>query len=151
MIRLERFRRTLLVLRRCVLSPVGRRWAAAVASALVASVVVLAVRPAASAVDPVRIMPLGDSITGSPGCWRALLWNRLQNGRPDQHRLRGNPGAAGLRRCRTTGTGRVHGGALVTAVADQNQLPGWLAATRPHIVADALRHQRRLERPARST
>ncbi len=23
-------------------------------------------------------MPLGDSITGNPGCWRALLWNRLQ-------------------------------------------------------------------------
>jgi hypothetical protein len=26
-----------------------------------------------------RIMPLGDSITGSPGCWRAILWNRLIN------------------------------------------------------------------------
>src|SRR5512138_851793 len=51
----------------------------ALASAVVASVVVLAVRPASSAVDPVRIMPLGDSITGSPGCWRALLWNRLQS------------------------------------------------------------------------
>ena len=39
------------------------------------------VRPALSveALAPVRIMPLGDSITGSPGCWRALLWNRLQN------------------------------------------------------------------------
>ncbi|MEU8143733.1 hypothetical protein [Nonomuraea sp. NPDC048901] len=24
-------------------------------------------------------MPLGDSITNSPGCWRALLWNRLQS------------------------------------------------------------------------
>jgi mannan endo-1,4-beta-mannosidase len=23
---------------------------------------------------PTRIMALGDSITGSPGCWRALLW-----------------------------------------------------------------------------
>src|ERR1044072_8424553 len=27
----------------------------------------------------IRIMPLGDSITGSPGGWRALLWNRLQS------------------------------------------------------------------------
>ena len=27
----------------------------------------------------VRIMPLGDSITGSPGCWRAYLWERLLN------------------------------------------------------------------------
>ena len=26
----------------------------------------------------VRIMPLGDSITGCPGCWRALLWNRCR-------------------------------------------------------------------------
>ncbi len=32
----------------------------------------------AAAAAPVRIMPLGDSITGSPGCWRALLWDRLQ-------------------------------------------------------------------------
>ena len=24
-----------------------------------------------------KIMPLGDSITGSPGCWRSLLWNEL--------------------------------------------------------------------------
>lgn len=28
---------------------------------------------------PVRVMPLGDSITGSPGCWRAVLWNKLQS------------------------------------------------------------------------
>ncbi|MGH8882329.1 MAG: SGNH/GDSL hydrolase family protein, partial [Stackebrandtia sp.] len=25
----------------------------------------------------ITIMPLGDSITGSPGCWRSLLWNEL--------------------------------------------------------------------------
>ncbi|MCO6716812.1 cellulose-binding protein, partial [Streptomyces sp. CHB19.2] len=31
---------------------------------------------AAPYATPVRVMPLGDSITGSPGCWRALLWNR---------------------------------------------------------------------------
>jgi len=28
---------------------------------------------------PVKIMPLGDSITSSPGCWRALLWTNLVN------------------------------------------------------------------------
>ena len=33
--------------------------------------------PATSAAAPVRVMPLGDSITAGPGCWRALLWNRL--------------------------------------------------------------------------
>jgi hypothetical protein len=32
------------------------------------------------------------------------------------------------------GDGEGHGGALVTAVADQNQLPGWLAATHPDVV-----------------
>lgn len=26
---------------------------------------------------PVRIMPMGDSITGSPGCWRGNLWQHL--------------------------------------------------------------------------
>ena len=32
-------------------------------------------RPAAAtAVAKVKVMPLGDSITGSPGCWRAKLW-----------------------------------------------------------------------------
>lgn len=26
----------------------------------------------------ISIMPLGDSITGSPGCWRSLLWSQLR-------------------------------------------------------------------------
>jgi hypothetical protein len=42
-----------------------------------------------SAHAQVRIMPLGDSITGSPGCRRALLWN--------EHRLRRHVAATGLR------------------------------------------------------
>jgi len=33
---------------------------------------------ASAASAPLRIMPLGDSITGSSGCWRALLWQKLQ-------------------------------------------------------------------------
>ena len=43
-------------------------------SFLAASLVALPV-----AVSATRVMPLGDSITGSPGCWRALLWQRVQN------------------------------------------------------------------------
>ncbi|WP_240522202.1 cellulose binding domain-containing protein [Amycolatopsis vastitatis] len=31
------------------------------------------------AAAPARVMALGDSITGSPGCWRALLWKHLQH------------------------------------------------------------------------
>ncbi|SMQ14318.1 hypothetical protein SAMN06272771_0612 [Streptomyces sp. Ag82_O1-12] len=34
---------------------------------------------AAAPAAPVRIMPLGDSITGSPGCWRSVLWTRLRS------------------------------------------------------------------------
>src|SRR3982751_4465452 len=49
-------------------------------AALAAVFALVVIRPGVSrAATPVRIMPLGDSITGSPGCWRALLWNRLQS------------------------------------------------------------------------
>ena len=80
-----------------------------------------------------RIMPLGDSITGSPGCWRALLWNRLQD---TGHTNIDFVGTLGPQGCGVAydGDNEGHGGALVTNVADQNQLPGWLAATRPDIV-----------------
>ena len=50
-----------------------------VATALLLALGLLATATAPTqAAGPVRIMPLGDSITGSPGCWRALLWNQLQ-------------------------------------------------------------------------
>lgn len=81
----------------------------------------------------VRIMPLGDSITGSPGCWRALLWNKLQNSGYTSIDFVGTLPPQG---CSVPydGDNEGHGGALVTNVADQNLLPGWLAATRPDIV-----------------
>jgi lysophospholipase L1-like esterase len=81
----------------------------------------------------VRIMPLGDSITGSPGCWRALLWQRLQTAGLTHVDFVGTLPPQG---CGFTydGENEGHGGALATAVADQNQLPGWLAATRPDVV-----------------
>jgi hypothetical protein len=50
----------------------------AVVATFVGMVTVAAALPARPAVVPVRIMPLGDSITAGPGCWRAMLWNRLQ-------------------------------------------------------------------------
>jgi hypothetical protein len=81
----------------------------------------------------VRVMPLGDSITGSPGCWRALLWQSLQNaGRTNVDFV----GTLPPQGCGFTydGENEGHGGALVTAVADQNQLPAWLDATHPDIV-----------------
>ncbi|MER5425053.1 cellulose binding domain-containing protein [Streptosporangium roseum] len=81
----------------------------------------------------VRIMALGDSITGSPGCWRAMLWERLREAGHTDVDFVGTlpPQGCGIAH---DGDNEGHGGALVTNVADQNQLPGWLSATRPDIV-----------------
>ncbi|MCW2878007.1 MAG: hypothetical protein JWQ95_2107 [Sphaerisporangium sp.] len=81
----------------------------------------------------VKIMPLGDSITGSPGCWRALLWNKLAQG---GHTGLDFVGTLPPQGCSVPydGDNEGHGGALVSNVADQNQLPGWLSATKPDIV-----------------
>lgn len=89
--------------------------------------------PAASAATPVKIMPLGDSITGSPGCWRALLWNKLINAGYTNIDFVGTLPAQG---CGVTydGDNEGHGGYLATNVANQNMLPPWLAATTPDIV-----------------
>jgi lysophospholipase L1-like esterase len=89
--------------------------------------------PAAAAAEPVRIMPLGDSITGSPGCWRSLLWNRLQDAGHTDVDFVGTLGPQGCGQPHD-GDNEGHGGALVTDVASRNQLPAWLAATRPDIV-----------------
>lgn len=88
---------------------------------------------AAPAAAPVRIMPLGDSITGSPGCWRAVLWNRLQS---TGYRNIDFVGTLNQQGCSQAldGDNEGHGGELVTNVANQNLLPGRLAATRPDIV-----------------
>jgi lysophospholipase L1-like esterase len=79
---------------------------------------------------PVKIMALGDSITGSPGCWRALLWQKLPAARVDF--VGTLPGQG----CGFTydGENEGHGGYLVTNVANQDLLVGWLAATHPDVV-----------------
>lgn len=81
----------------------------------------------------VRVMTLGDSITGSPGCWRALLWQRLQQNGYLNIDMVGTLGPQGCS-VRYDGDNEGHSGALVTTVADQDQLVGWLAATHPDIV-----------------
>ena len=97
------------------------------AAALIA--VTFIARPAGAAAAPVRIMPLGDSITGSPGCWRALLWNQLQNAGHTNIDFVGTlpPQGCGVA---YDGDNEGHGGILATNIADQNQLPAWLSATR---------------------
>jgi lysophospholipase L1-like esterase len=109
-----------------------RKWICA--AAVVALSVVFAVTAhEAAAAGPVRVMPLGDSITGSPGCWRALLWQRLQNAGLTNVDFVGTLPAPGCG-FPYDGENEGHGGFLATNVAAQNQLPGWLSATHPDVV-----------------
>jgi hypothetical protein len=82
---------------------------------------------------PVRIMALGDSITSSPGCWRALLWSRLRNAGYTDHDFVGtqSPQGCGFD---YDGEHEGHPGVLVTEVAARGLLPGWLAETDPDVV-----------------
>ncbi|MFE9690400.1 SGNH/GDSL hydrolase family protein [Micromonospora sp. NPDC005806] len=107
--------------------------AALLAALAVGLALVPAAPPAAAPTTPVRVMPLGDSITGQPGCWRSVLWNRLQStGYPDVDFV----GTLGPQGCALPHDrdNEGHGGYLVTDVANQNLLPGWLAATQPDVV-----------------
>lgn len=83
--------------------------------------------------DPVAIMPLGDSITGSPGCWRALLWNELQDTGYTDIDFVGTLPEQGCG-VEHDGDNEGHGGFLATDIADRNLLPGWLEQTDPDVV-----------------
>ena len=80
-----------------------------------------------------KIMPLGDSITGSPGCWRALLWARLQSAGYTNIDFVGTQPAQG---CSVPydGDSEGRGGLLATGAADPGNLPVWLASNVPDIV-----------------
>jgi len=90
----------------------------------------------ALAQTPVRIMPLGDSITAGPGCWRAYLWNQLQTAGYSNIDFVGgvndgggcNPGFA------YDQNHEGHSGFSITGIADGNQLPPWLAANNPSVI-----------------
>jgi lysophospholipase L1-like esterase len=88
----------------------------------------------AHAATIVKIMPLGDSITGSPGCWRALLWNNLQNTGYTNINFVGTLNNSTSCGVSFDGDNEGHGGYLATNIANQNLLPGWLSATNPDIV-----------------
>ncbi|MFL1378125.1 MULTISPECIES: cellulose binding domain-containing protein [unclassified Nocardiopsis] len=82
--------------------------------------------------DAVRIMPLGDSITGSPGCWRALLWRDLVDAGHAVDFVGTLPGdGCGFA---YDGDHEGHGGYLVTTVAAQGLLTGWLERSDPDTV-----------------
>jgi lysophospholipase L1-like esterase len=86
-----------------------------------------------AAAEAVRIMPLGDSITGSPGCWRAHLWADLvELGHDGVDFVGTRPGdGCGFD---YDGDNEGHGGYLVTDVASRGLLAGWLEHARPDIV-----------------
>ncbi|MFG2045624.1 cellulose binding domain-containing protein [Dactylosporangium sp. NPDC048998] len=108
----------------------------AILAAAIVALSLVVVRPALSATAPVRIMPLGDSITAGPGCWRAMLWHQLQTAGYTNIDFVGtqsdgggcNPGYS------YDFDHEGHGGYAATGIADNNQLPPWLAATKPDIV-----------------
>jgi len=103
---------------------------------LLLAVIAACVTSHAFAQTPVRIMPLGDSITAGPGCWRAYLWNQLQTAGYSNIDFVGgvndgggcNPGFA------YDFDHEGHSGFSITGIADANQLPPWLSAARPDII-----------------
>jgi lysophospholipase L1-like esterase len=89
--------------------------------------------PKAKAATAVKIMPFGDSITGSPGCWRALLWANLQNNGYTNIDFVGTqpPQGCGIP---YDGDNEGHGGLLASQAVSQSNFPAWLATTNPDIV-----------------
>ncbi|KAK3293683.1 SGNH hydrolase-type esterase domain-containing protein [Chaetomium fimeti] len=82
---------------------------------------------------PVRIMALGDSITGSPGCWRALLWRNLQTAGITNTKFVGSLPGQGCG-FEYDGANEGHGGILATGIVEREELPGWLASSTPDVV-----------------
>ncbi|KAF6813686.1 cellulose-binding family ii [Colletotrichum plurivorum] len=78
-------------------------------------------------------MPLGDSITGNPGCWRALLWKKLQENSIKNTDFVGTWKGQGCG-FEYDGENEGHGGLLVTEIARENMLEGWLRETKPDII-----------------
>lgn len=88
--------------------------------------------PTAPPDGPVRIMPLGDSITGSPGCWRGGLWQQVTDAGYDVDFV-GSQYAG----CAPAGADldhEGHGGALVTEVVASGQARAWLEQNTPDVV-----------------
>ena len=87
-----------------------------------------------AASSPVKIMPLGDSITAGPGCWRALLWDNLQSAGYTNIDFVGTQQGGGCQTAPYDIDHEGHGGFSAAGIASQNLLPGWLSATNPDIV-----------------
>ncbi|KAF2658802.1 carbohydrate esterase family 3 protein, partial [Lophiostoma macrostomum CBS 122681] len=81
----------------------------------------------------VKIMPFGASIVGAPGCWRALLWKKLQDSGTTNTDFVGSQKAPDCG-FPYDGDNEGHAGFLATNIVADNQLPGWLSAQKPDVI-----------------
>ncbi|WP_051815766.1 cellulose binding domain-containing protein [Glycomyces tenuis] len=82
--------------------------------------------------EPVSIMPLGDSITGNPGCWRGNLWALLDGAGYDVDFV-----GSQSQSCAPTGSDpdhEGHGGYLVTQSVANGDTRAWLEANTPDVL-----------------
>lgn len=82
--------------------------------------------------EAVRIMPLGDSITGSPGCWRGNLWDLL-----DQAGHEVDFVGSLAQACNPAGSDpdhEGHGGFAVTTSVANGSVRGWLEQNTPDVL-----------------
>ncbi|MFL6121440.1 cellulose binding domain-containing protein [Actinophytocola sp.] len=102
-------------------------------AALIAVLTFAVAQSPAAAPAPIRIMPLGDSITAAPGCWRAYLWDHLRTAGYTNVDFVGTQNSGGCS-VPLDADHEGHSGFTATGIADQNQLPAWLSATHPDVV-----------------
>jgi len=112
------------------------RWLAPalIAALFFAAFLVAVPSGSARAATTVKVMPLGDSITGSPGCWRQLLWSRLQSSGYTGVDFVGTLNDSTSCGVAYDGDNEGHGGFLATNILSQNLLPGWLSSSQPDVV-----------------
>lgn len=82
--------------------------------------------------DPVSIMPMGDSITGSPGCWRGNLWQLLVDTGRDVDFV-----GSQSQGCLPTGSdpdNEGHGGYQVTSSVANGDTRRWLELNTPEVL-----------------
>lgn len=89
--------------------------------------------PTTAAADAIRVMALGDSITGSPGCWRAILSQDLRNEGHSSVRFVGSQSPQGCE-VAPDGPHEGHSGIQVTSVAAAGMVLDWVGATNPDLV-----------------
>ncbi|KAF1994810.1 carbohydrate esterase family 3 protein [Amniculicola lignicola CBS 123094] len=81
----------------------------------------------------VKIMAFGASIVGAPGCWRAMLWKKLQDSDIKNTDFVGSNKAPDCG-FPYDGENEGHAGALAIEYASKGNLTGWLAAAKPDVI-----------------